>query len=93
LVHITVEVRDEHGRMVPTAGNEVTFNIQGEGKLIGVDNGDPFSHEDYKGNRRRAFNGLCLAIVQATGRPGAVRIMATSPDLRSGELTITTKPS
>ena len=28
--------------------------IQGEGKIIGVDNGNPASHEGFKGNRRKA---------------------------------------
>jgi beta-galactosidase len=31
--------------MVPTAGNPITFGIQGPGKIIGVGNGDPSSHE------------------------------------------------
>jgi beta-galactosidase len=42
---ITVQVNDAQGRMVPTAGNEITFGIQGPGKIIGVGNGDPSSHE------------------------------------------------
>ncbi len=42
---ITVQVNDAQGRMVPTAGNEITFEIAGPGKIIGVGNGDPSSHE------------------------------------------------
>jgi beta-galactosidase len=42
---ITVQVNDAQGRMVPTAGNEIAFGIQGPGKIIGVGNGDPSSHE------------------------------------------------
>jgi beta-galactosidase len=53
------------GRLVPTAGNEISFDIQGEGTLIGLDNGNPVSHEDFKSTRRKAFNGLCLASVQS----------------------------
>jgi beta-galactosidase len=30
---------------VPTAGNEITFEISGPGRIIGVGNGDPSSHE------------------------------------------------
>lgn len=37
----------------------------GEGRIIGVDNGNPESHESYQADHRKAFNGLCLAIVQA----------------------------
>ena len=42
---ITVQVNDAHERMSPIAGNEITFGIQGPGKIIGVGNGDPSSHE------------------------------------------------
>ncbi len=45
---ITVQIEDENGRVVPTADNEITFNIQGSGKIIGVGNGNPSSHEPDK---------------------------------------------
>ncbi len=91
VAHIMVEIRDSQNRMVPVADNEVVFEIQGEGKLIGVDNGDPASHDAYKINRRKAFNGLCLAIVQTTSKSGKITITATSTALRSDSLTIETK--
>ncbi len=45
---VTVSVEDSHGRTVPTADNEITFEISGPGKIIGVGNGDPASHEPEK---------------------------------------------
>ena len=42
---ITVQANDARGRRVPTAGNPITFEITGPGKIIGVGNGDPSSHE------------------------------------------------
>jgi beta-galactosidase len=42
---VTVKVTDSKGRLVPTAGNEITFSLEGPGKIIGVGNGDPSSHE------------------------------------------------
>jgi beta-galactosidase len=42
---ITVQVNDTQNRMVPTADNNMTFKISGPGKIIGVGNGDPSSHE------------------------------------------------
>jgi beta-galactosidase len=42
---ITVQVTDNKGRNVPDAGNEITFMLDGPGKIIGVGNGDPSSHE------------------------------------------------
>ena len=91
VAHVTVELLDAQGRVVPTADGEVAFVVEGEGKLIGLDNGDPQSHEDYKAARRKAFNGLCLAIVQSTGKPGRIRVTANSPGLEPGNLTISTK--
>lgn len=42
---VTVDVRDAAGRVVPTANQRVTFAISGPGRIIGVGNGDPSSHE------------------------------------------------
>jgi beta-galactosidase len=91
VAHVTVRILDGQGRMAPLAANEVTFEVQGEGKLIGLDNGDNQSHEDYKGKTRKAFSGMCLAIVQAGATPGQIRITATSAGLKPGSVTVTTK--
>ncbi|MFZ0761424.1 MAG: beta-galactosidase GalA [Candidatus Sulfotelmatobacter sp.] len=42
---ITVAVTDAEGRVVPVADNLVSFDVSGGGKIIGVGNGDPSSHE------------------------------------------------
>jgi beta-galactosidase len=42
---ITVAVADDQGRTVPTADNLIHFELNGPGKIIGVGNGDPSSHE------------------------------------------------
>jgi beta-galactosidase len=91
VAHIVVEVVDQQGRVVPLAENEITFKVEGEGKLIGVDNGDPQSHDSYKVNSRKAFNGLCLAVVQSTAKGGSIRIAGTSPGLEPGAVTIVAK--
>jgi beta-galactosidase len=80
---VTVRVVDAQGRTVPVADNKVTFNVSGAGHLLGVGNGDPNCHESDKGKQRCAFNGLCLAIVQSSGTPGAITIQADSPGLKS----------
>ncbi len=87
---ITVSVVDANGRTVPVADHEISFAVTGDGRLIGVGNGDPSSHEADKGTVRRVFNGLACAIVQSSERAGAVRIDATSPGLAPGSVTVTT---
>ena len=71
---VRVEALDSEGRLVPTAGNTVTFNVAGAGKLIGVGNGDPNCLESDKGPRRSLFNGLAQAIVQSTKSPGEIQV-------------------
>jgi beta-galactosidase len=72
------------------ADNEITFELKGEGGIIGVDNGNLASDESYKGNRRKAFNGLALAVVQSTAKAGRIQLTATSPGLKPGSVIITT---
>ena len=45
---ITIEAKDIKGRPVPTADNEIEFSLEGPGKIIGVGNGDPSSHDPDK---------------------------------------------
>ena len=85
---VTVAVVDEHGRVVPTAGNEVTLSVSGNGRIIGIGNGDPSSHESDKAMKRKAFNGLCQVIVQSSREPGEIRLTAESPGLKSISVTI-----
>src|SRR5207253_145625 len=67
---VTVAVVDSEGRTVPIAKNAVTFSVSGEGRIIGVGNGNPGSHEDDRASVRSVFNGLAQVIVQSTGPAG-----------------------
>jgi beta-galactosidase len=96
LAILKLEALDKNGRAVPTAGNKIAFNVSGEGKLIGVGNGDPNCQESDKEPRRSLFNGLAQVIVQSTRRPGEIRIEAVKdgwdgPELTPAKLSITTK--
>jgi beta-galactosidase len=82
VVHAVVEIVDGDGRTVPTAGNDVTFDVQGEARIVGVDNGSFSISESFHGSERHAFNGRCLAILQTTRSPGSIRVTARSPGLR-----------
>src|SRR5699024_4394636 len=89
LSFITVRIVDEAGNLVPRADNLVHFEVEGEAIIAGVDNGNPISLESFKGNQRKAFNGLALAIVQANVAKGEVTFTATSEGLESDEVIIT----
>ncbi|MBL0739800.1 sugar-binding domain-containing protein [Chryseolinea lacunae] len=83
--HIDITVLDKNGRFVLKAENEVDVNIQGPGRLIGLESGSLSSHEDYKASKRKLFKGKLLAYVQATGT-GVIKITVSSPGLGSHTL-------
>jgi beta-galactosidase len=85
---IRVSISDEQGRVVPIADNEVVFTVEGAGSLLGVGNGNPSSHESDKANRRRAFNGYCLLLVQSADVPGEIEVTGTSIGLQAAKLAL-----
>ncbi len=88
VIHAVVEIVDAQGRTVPTADNELTFDVQGEGRIIGVDSGSLSMQESFQGDRRRAFHGLCLAILQTTRNTGNIQITARAQGLREATATV-----
>lgn len=92
LSFITVDIVDENGTLVPTADNLVNFEVKGNGKIVGVDNGNAASVERYKDNKREAFNGKALVIVQSTKNAGAFTLTATSDGISSDNITVYTVP-
>jgi len=87
---LKVEVLDAKGRIVPRADDLVTFAVAGPGDVIGVGNGNPTSHEADVASQRKAFNGLCQAIVRTRrGQAGEVRVTASAPGLKTASVSLT----
>ena len=83
-----VEVQDAQGRVVPITDNQVSFSVSQGGRIIGTGNGDPTNQEPDKGTSRKAFGGLCMALVQSTSNAGEITVEATAPGLTSAKATI-----
>lgn len=93
LCYITVDIKDENGTIVPDALDRVTFQVEGDGELVGVDNGWTTDHDSYQADNRRAFNGKVLAIVKSTKKAGSFTVTATAEGLESDSVTVTTEPA
>jgi len=91
LSFFTVDVVDQNGVIVPNADNLVKFQVEGPGAIIGVDNGDPVSHESFKAPQRKAFHGKCLVVVQSGDKTGTVKLTVVSEGLPPVILEIKTK--
>jgi beta-galactosidase len=91
LSFVTVKVLDKNNTMVPYANNLINFKILGEGKIVGVGNGSETSHESFKANFRKAFNGMCLVVIQSSEKAGEITFKASSDGLESASIEIETK--
>lgn len=91
LSYVTVEVVDKEGNLCPWAENEIRFDVKGAGYNTGVDNGSPISLEPFKSDRRKAFYGKAMLIVQSDGKKGDVQITASSGALKEGKTSLTAK--
>lgn len=75
---LKVEALDSEGRTVPLADDLIAFRVWGEGKLIGVGNGNPNCQESDKGSTRSLFHGLAQIILQSTKKDGEIQIEAVN---------------
>jgi beta-galactosidase len=90
LSFVTVRILDKDGNLVPDADQLVQFKLEGQGSIAGVDNGFQASLEPFKADYRKAFHGLCLAIIQSAESAGSIKLTATAPGLESSIITIKT---
>jgi len=86
VVHVTFEIVDAAGTVVPAA-DVVVHLTAGGGDIVALDNADLTDHDPYRGDRRRTFNGRGLAIVRAE-MAGTVRVTAGADELRSASVTV-----
>ncbi len=91
LSYVKVEIADEEGNVCPNADNLIKFSIAGEGVIAGVGNGSPISHENFKASERKAFHGLCLAVVQSKREHGTIDLSAESDGLHGAKVSIDVK--
>ena len=90
LAYVKVRVLDAQGRLCPEADALIRFDVTGEGRLAAVGNGNPIDHDDYQASQRKAFHGLCLAILKAGRTPGTIRLTARADDLEPATVIVET---
>ena len=75
---VTAEVVDKDGNLCPWAEDQIYFIYEGDGEILGTDNGCQTSMENFKAPQRKAFFGKCMVVVSGNGS-----ITAKSPTLQS----------
>ena len=89
LQYVKVRAVDAKGRVVPTHKAKVTFAVEGDARLIAVDNGDHSSNDLFDGNEKQLYEGFAMAIVRAGQTGGKVKLTATSNGLKPVSKTLT----
>jgi beta-galactosidase len=85
--YVTATVTDDQGVPVPSASDNVNFQITGPGAVAAVDNADNASHELFQASSRHAYQGKCIAMIKAAAA-GKITISASSAGLAAGSVTI-----
>lgn len=96
LSYITVDLVDENGNFASGASNTLNFKLEGNGKIVGVDNGNPVDTTSYKPTTdtkatKKAFSGKALVIVQSTRDAGSMKLTVSGEGLKEQSITITTE--
>lgn len=87
LIFVRVSVLDADGNEVPTAEPLIKATLDGPGKIVATDNGDPTCLIPFPETTRPAFNGLYLAIVKADrGAKGELHFSVESDGLGTAEM-------
>lgn len=71
---------------VPVASNEISFSIDGPGRIPGVDNGSVASLEPFQSVGRKAFQSRALAMVRRTAGLGKATLSARADGLEHAEV-------
>lgn len=95
LSYITVDLVDKDGNIASGANNELTYILEGNGKIVGLDNGNAADTDSYKpdtdkSGARSAFNGKALVIVQSTKDAGEMTLTVSGEGVESKSITINT---
>ena len=96
---ITVEIQDSKGRLVPDACQMLDITLAGDGRILGVGNGDPSylgadhpKDKDCKQFSIPAFNGLAQIILQSGSTASDMTLTVGAGGLKSGNIMIATRP-
>ena len=93
LSYITISVKDQKSNLINTDDVSIQLSIEGNGKIIGVDNGRQPDHTSYQSLTRNTGAGQLVAVVQSTDKAGSFTVTATTADGLSSNVTVQTVAS
>ena len=74
LQHVRLTAVDSKGRRIRTYNDELTFEVEGDAKIVAVTNGDITSDELNTTNHRRLWQGSAMVILRAGKTPSKITL-------------------
>ncbi len=88
VAQIEVTVTDNHGTLVPDASNLVECAVSGPGRILGIENADLQSTEDYKATSRHVYQGRLRIYVQSRKIGGKINLDVSASGLKAASMSI-----
>ena len=90
VAQIELQIVDEDGLPVILAEDEITCQVAGKGRLLGMEAGNNSDMGDYTDNKQRVYHGKMIVYVQANGNPDEkLAVRFTAPWLEAADVEIT----
>ncbi len=84
--HVEVRLHDAEGHRVRHLEAEVAFTLEGQARLLGVDNGSARSVQPYASDRLITSQGRALAVVEPLGGRGGLSVRVSGESLMQASL-------
>ncbi|WP_442795737.1 hypothetical protein [Pelobium manganitolerans] len=68
IAQIELQIIDEDGNAVVNADDEITCEIAGSAKLLGMEAGNNSDVSDYTDNKQRSYHGKMIVYIQTRGK-------------------------
>lgn len=93
VAHVVAEIVDANGVVVKHAdlAQHIQFDIEGDARMLGVDNGADTNIEGFYKNTVMTYRGKCLMILQANDTAGEVKVNVSAEGLKGSELILKVK--
>ena len=90
LVYVLVSVVDKDGNLCPTADNQLTFKVSGQGQYRCACNGDATSLEIFSKPTMKAFGGQLVVTLQSAEQTGKITLQVSGKGLKSKTISVET---
>lgn len=89
--HLLLTVRAVDEEQIPCfrESAKVRFVVEGEARLVGVDNGDICTNESYQEDSIHLYHGCASVMLELTGKPGRISVHAFGDGLHLAQAVVT----